>query len=84
MQIQIKYFASIRETVGHSAEILALAADQATIASALITLKSLSSSHAQALSHPRLTAALNQSVAPFDSPLKHGDELAFFPPVTGG
>ena len=84
MQIQIKYFASIRETLGHSAETLALTADQATIASALAALKTLSPAHAEALSHPRLTAALNQTVAPLDSPLKHGDELAFFPPVTGG
>ncbi len=32
----------------------------------------------------RLTAAVNRTYAPFDTPLRDGDELVFVPPVSGG
>jgi molybdopterin synthase sulfur carrier subunit len=35
-------------------------------------------------SEQRVMVALNQELAALDSPLKEGDEVAFFPPVTGG
>ncbi|MBT0722120.1 molybdopterin synthase sulfur carrier subunit [Tatumella sp. TA1] len=37
-----------------------------------------------ALSNGRLLAAVNQEICAFSHPLKSGDEVAFFPPVTGG
>lgn len=36
------------------------------------------------LSDPRIMCALNQDVCSLQEPLKAGDELAFFPMVTGG
>ncbi|EGQ8315035.1 molybdopterin synthase sulfur carrier subunit [Vibrio cholerae] len=37
-----------------------------------------------ALEPGKLLAAVNQSIVPLDTPLQEGDEVAFFPPVTGG
>ncbi|MDF2153879.1 molybdopterin synthase sulfur carrier subunit [Vibrio sp. CAU 1672] len=37
-----------------------------------------------ALEPGKLLAAVNQSIVPLDSEVKAGDEVAFFPPVTGG
>jgi len=37
-----------------------------------------------ALEPGKLLAAINQSIVPFDHALNDGDEVAFFPPVTGG
>ncbi|MDE1513500.1 MULTISPECIES: molybdopterin synthase sulfur carrier subunit [Vibrio] len=37
-----------------------------------------------ALQPGKLLAAVNQAIVPFDTPLHAGDEVAFFPPVTGG
>ncbi|MGU3809352.1 molybdopterin synthase sulfur carrier subunit [Vibrio diabolicus] len=37
-----------------------------------------------ALESGKLLAAVNQSIVPLDTEVKAGDEVAFFPPVTGG
>ncbi len=37
-----------------------------------------------ALEPGKLLAAVNQSIVPLDTQVKAGDEVAFFPPVTGG
>lgn len=37
-----------------------------------------------ALEPGKLLAAVNQSIVPLDTEVKEGDEVAFFPPVTGG
>ncbi|MGY5739924.1 molybdopterin synthase sulfur carrier subunit [Vibrio antiquarius] len=37
-----------------------------------------------ALEPGKLLAAVNQSIVPLDTEVKAGDEVAFFPPVTGG
>ncbi|HHF3023873.1 TPA: molybdopterin synthase sulfur carrier subunit [Vibrio diabolicus] len=37
-----------------------------------------------ALEPGKLLAAVNQSIVPLDTEVKAGDEIAFFPPVTGG
>ena len=39
---------------------------------------------AEALDKPDLRCARNQQVADLQAPLEDGDEVAFFPPVTGG
>jgi molybdopterin synthase sulfur carrier subunit len=37
-----------------------------------------------ALQSGKLLVAINQTLMPLDSPIYDGDEVAFFPPVTGG
>ncbi|MGC6343064.1 molybdopterin synthase sulfur carrier subunit [Bisgaard Taxon 45] len=39
---------------------------------------------ALALEKGKILVAINQSLMPLDSEVKSGDEIAFFPPVTGG
>jgi len=39
---------------------------------------------ALALEEGRLLAAVNQTLVSFDHPVVSGDEVALFPPVTGG
>jgi len=39
---------------------------------------------ALALESGKLLAAVNQTLVPMSHPLRDGDEVAFFPPVTGG
>jgi molybdopterin synthase sulfur carrier subunit len=39
---------------------------------------------ALALEEGKLLAAVNQTLVSFEHPVVDGDEVAFFPPVTGG
>ncbi len=82
MKVQLRYFASVRETLGHTAETLET---QATDVQTLLQeLRLRSHAHAQALSLKGLRMACNQSLCDGATPLSDGCEIAFFPPVTGG
>ena len=82
--IKVLYFASLRERVGTGAESLALPAGISS-AGELRTYLSERGERWHALVATRnLRVAVNQAMANFDAPLKDGDEVAFFPPVTGG
>jgi sulfur-carrier protein len=83
MKVQLRFFASLRETLGASGE-LALP-EGATVGQARDALIAMGAPHAAALARGRaLRAALNQTLCDESAALKDGDELAFFPPVTGG
>ncbi len=75
MSIQVKFFASLRETIGVS-DINVNHANNAGEAWDLATDK--------AERPVNVLVAINLEYAQFDSPIKEGDEVAFFPPVTGG
>ena len=83
MKITVKYFASIREAIGHSAEQrITSATSQADLRTELIA---LGGAHAEALSRDRaVRLALNQVMSDESAALVDGAEVAFFPPVTGG
>ena len=82
-QITVRYFASIREAMGTGCESLQTAA--ATVGALRAELMGKSEAAAQALAEGRaVRMALNQDMCQGDAPLKAGDEVAFFPPVTGG
>ena len=83
MKVEIRYFASIRETVGVAAESVETTAD--TLAALRDELIALDGPHAQALARGRaLRMALNQVMCRESVSLLDGAEVAFFPPVTGG
>jgi len=81
----IHYFANIREKLGLASEELELPAQVDTV-SALVELlvEQHGSQWEEVLNSASVLVAVNQSVAKFASSVKDGDEIAFFPPVTGG
>lgn len=80
--INVLFFAQVRELVGTSAlEMPAEFSDVATLRSALAQ---KGDRWALALDSGKLLAAVNQTLVPLSHPIKAGDEVAFFPPVTGG
>ena len=81
MRVRVRLFASLREAVGRSEVELDLT-DGSTAEDAW---QSLAGKYAGlAPRRARLTAAVNRRYAPFDTPLREGDELVFVPPVSGG
>ena len=82
-QITVRYFASIREALGTGSESLQTPA--ATVGALRAELMGKSEAAAQALAEGRaVRMALNQDMCDGAATLKSGDEVAFFPPVTGG
>ena len=85
MNIQLRFFASIREALGASQETLALPPDVSTVGELRAFLRERGDAWAAALAPGRsLRMACNQLMADEATPLSEGCEVAFFPPVTGG
>lgn len=83
MLIRLRFFASLREALGSHAELDL--PEGANVATARQTLRARGEPFASALAPGRaLRAARNQAMCDDSCLLAHGDELAFFPPVTGG
>jgi molybdopterin synthase sulfur carrier subunit len=82
--IHLRYFASLRERVGTDTEELPVD-DSRSVADVLARLRARGGAWAEALDPAQtLLAAVNQDMARLDTPIQDGDEIAFFPPVTGG
>jgi molybdopterin synthase sulfur carrier subunit len=82
--IKILYFASLRERLGTAHETLALPQGVATVGALRDHLASRGEPWPALQTMRNLRTAVNQSMAGFDAALHDGDEVAFFPPVTGG
>lgn len=80
--ITVLFFAQVRDLVG--TDRLELAAEYPTVESLRQALTQKGDRWALALEDGKLLAAVNQSFVSADHPLNAGDEVAFFPPVTGG
>ncbi|MFG6458071.1 molybdopterin converting factor subunit 1 [Roseateles sp. BYS96W] len=81
--VKLRFFASLREKLGEG-EALVLP-DGSTVGAAREALRSRGGVHAEALAPGRaVRSALNQKMCTESAVLADGDELAFFPPVTGG
>ncbi|MEW6331380.1 MAG: MoaD/ThiS family protein [Pseudomonadota bacterium] len=76
MSITVRYFASIREKLGK---------EQDTIDSKGITCAADAWNRSAGIPlPPNMLVAVNMEYARPDQPVRDGDEVAFFPPVTGG
>ncbi len=85
MQIQLKFFASLREAVGTSGETLTLPPGVRSAGEVRGLLQARGGVWAEALADRKsLRIACNQQMVDASAPLTEGCELAFFPPVTGG
>ncbi|MEJ2693173.1 MAG: molybdopterin converting factor subunit 1 [Candidatus Thiodiazotropha sp.] len=82
--IQVRYFARFREELGSEGEqIDTLQVD--TVESLLERLRARGGSWGRLFAQDqRVMMAVNQELADRATPLKDGDEVALFPPVTGG
>jgi molybdopterin synthase sulfur carrier subunit len=85
MNIQLRFFASIREALGASQETVTLPPGITTVGALRGFLRERGETWAAALAPGRsLRMACNQLMADEATPLTDGCEVAFFPPVTGG
>lgn len=82
--IKIAYFAKTRETIGKSEETFELAPGVNTVANIIAALVARGAPYNIAFEDERILAALNQEMVSLSSRVVDEDELAFFPPVTGG
>lgn len=82
MSIRILYFAGLKEKLGMPGESIDIPAGVATVGALCDWLVGQGR---EALGTAKnLRCAVNQDMAGFEASIKDGDEIAFFPPVTGG
>ncbi len=82
--IRILYFAALREKLGTAGESLELPAGVGDVGGVLDLLAQRGGEWATLAAVKNLKSAVNQEMARNTTPVKAGDEVAFFPPVTGG
>ncbi len=83
--IAVHFFASIREALGVEHKTLDLPADVETVEQLVTFLASkYGDSWADVLGKGSVMVAVNHEMADRCASLQAGDEVAFFPPVTGG
>ncbi len=83
--MQLLYFAWVRQKVGLAEEQVSPPENVRDVAGLIEWLIARSPGHAAAFANPKqIRAAVNQDFCLFDHPVAAGDEVAFFPPVTGG
>jgi len=83
--VTLLYFAWVRQKIGRGEETLTLPAHVRTVADLAAHLKNFGGGYGDAFADlRRMRVAVNQDHASFDTILSDADEVAFFPPVTGG
>lgn len=82
--LKILYFASVRETLGAAGEELDLPAGVTDVAGLIAFLAGRGGAWESLATARNLRYAVNQQVVTRAAPIRAGDEVAFFPPVTGG
>jgi molybdopterin synthase sulfur carrier subunit len=83
--MRILYFAWLRTKTGVTSEQVSPPANVTTVGELMQWLASRRPGFAEALAAPGVVrAAVNQDYAAPGDPVRPGDEVAFFPPVTGG
>ena len=85
MKVKVLFFAGLREQLGTPGEEVDLPREVTTVAGLRSYLSQRGNSWKSALSEGRLVRmAVNQDMVQQTASIKAGDEVAFFPPVTGG
>lgn len=85
MNIELRFFASVRETLGVTQETIAVPAHVKTVGEVRAWLRERGDKWAEVLAEGRvLRMAYNQEMTDAATPITDGCEVAFFPPVTGG
>ena len=85
MKVRVLYFASLREKLGSGSEELDLPPTVTTVGALREHLRGRGGAWGDVFAPAKaVRGALNQSMAQPQTQIKAGDEVAFFPPVTGG
>jgi molybdopterin synthase sulfur carrier subunit len=85
LKLTLRFFASLKEQLGKDVEEIDVPAGVATVAALRAHLTKRGGDWQAAFAEKKLVrAAVNQEMAQATATLKPGDEVAFFPPVTGG
>lgn len=85
MALKVLYFAWVRERMGRSEETLEVPADVTTAGELISWLTRRDEMAAAAFARPEtIRVAIDRRHVPHTAPLAGADEVAFFPPVTGG
>ncbi len=84
MNVTVLFFAGLREALGSSRESVPLSPGVATVGALRDALAARGGAWSALATTKNLRVAVNQQMVGFDAPLAAGDEVAFFPPVTGG
>ena len=82
--VHLRYFASLRETLGIADERVELPAGVSDLNGLVGWLQGRDDTWKQALADTHLHVAINQEIVASDAAVRDGDEVAWFPPVTGG
>ena len=82
MSVRILYFAGLKEKLGVPGESLELPAGVTTVGALRDWL--VGQGREALATAKNLRCAVNQDMAGLDAAIRDGDEIAFFPPVTGG
>ncbi len=83
--INVKYFARLSEALGSKCEAIEFGKQSETVDSVIQLLIDRGEPWATEFSaEAKVLVAVNHEMCPSDTLLKDGDEVAFFPPVTGG
>ena len=81
---RLRFFAALREQLGVGDEQIVLPDNIGDVAGLTDWLRSRSGVWNEALANQQLRVAVNQVVVRPDAPVQDGDEVAWFPPVSGG
>lgn len=84
MSVKVLFFAGLREALGCASERLDLPARAASVGQLHAHLVARGGAWTALATTKNLRIAVNQRMAAMDAPVADGDEVAFFPPVTGG
>ena len=83
--MKLLYFAWLRTKIGTASEDVTPPAEVTDVAALMTWLATRGPGYAEALANPAIVkVAVNQEYVATDYPLAPGDEIALFPPVTGG
>ena len=85
MKVRVLFFASLRERLGATGEEIELPSGVKTVGALRDHLRARGGAWSEVFAPARnVRAAVNQDMVQPTATVKAGDEVAFFPPVTGG
>ncbi len=84
-RVTVLFFAALREQAGQESLSVSVPVGGISVADLRRQIEAADPAIAQALAaQPRLRVAVNQTLSTFEHLVQPGDEVAFFPPMTGG